>query len=235
MQGNAHLKLSSVKAEIKRIKDLENKILAEKEGRLVDLCSSHGVNYAVLKINKLTDPDHFIRDHLKTFCLHFLLNQNSPFVIANREIEPCDPQEEFSVLEKWFTSCFQHVYKVLDYPKDEILYTLDAKSDELYATFKSIVYSREASKNDDDSLPVVIFVGKLNSDIINFEQYLEALGEKILPTYRPRPVICIFPVSNFSSRLAPHSKVPVHCWSAYDPAFKPVNYIVASWKKSWLL
>lgn len=194
-----------------------------------------GVNYFTLCINDITDSEHYIRDSLRKIQKLFVWKAGTTVAsfesldrVQRHKFMDC----ELSLLKDWFKNGIQTAHKVHSLPMETVFHAeLNEKEKKFVLMLKSTAEELVDCKNFSKHSPVILFLSQVNKTILNFQPYLEAVAEMYATVHKPRPVICIIPVTNLMSRTLPEmtalcGKVQVQFMSTFNPSYRPVLFVI---------
>ena len=209
-------------------------------GAFISTASDPGVERLALVVNEVTDPEHTLRTALHRPVAMYLWRPGGVSFATldgvSTDIQELTGIQELAALENWFASTFTQVHKVIVLPEEEVL-----KSDSVHAgdsdgflwLKSSIEEFVTPSSRESGLLPVVVFICKVNAEIIvHFESYLQASLKKYAEHFSRQRMICVFHVENLSVKECPRidlgrSDCHVTFFSAFDPSEKPITLLIA--------
>lgn len=241
------LKHDAVKTLVEQIVLHMNKACELNACLLGMFTTSLSANYLSLVINNVTDPDHTLRCALHRRVAVYLWKSGCrvPYPACERltqkQVKGYLLQESIA-LQHWFTTNLPRVHKVVVLPEEDILKSNSACAaaaadyTDVLSRLRSRVEELDFPSTYESNLPVVIFVRKINTDIVCFEEYLEAYLKKYAECFSHQRLICVFHLENLSANACPQidlgrSDCHVAFFSAFDPSEKPISLLIADVKR----
>ncbi|KAL8620856.1 hypothetical protein ACOMHN_047027 [Nucella lapillus] len=210
--------------------------------------TSHGVNYLFLIINHFSDQHQLLRKALhQRLAMYQWREADLPFSsfegIPAKRLQGHHLQESF-ILRKWFTTNFQQISKAILLPEEELLLSSDptcSTDSNCFAQLKCRMEECEVSSAQvyKSDLPLVIFIRKIDRNIVCFERYLQACLKKYSKDFENRRVTCIFHVDNLSLKKCPRldlggADCSIKLYTAFSPFERPISLVIADVVRDWI-
>lgn len=195
------------------------------------------VNYALIFINNMCDPEKTLRSalHQEVAMCEWLgrSSDQGELTFANfsnvtgPQFQAYMQQEEF-MLKNWLSLTFSKFHKVISVPEEDIFRASD--DDKCFRCLRSSV--DDMGLSPEPHLPIIIFIRKTNNEIVHFEGYLQACIKQHIEKLSKHRLVFLFHADCFSSKQCPElfssrlAQYKVRMFSAFNPATKPISVVV---------
>ncbi|XP_076455228.1 uncharacterized protein LOC143289889 isoform X2 [Babylonia areolata] len=201
------------------------------------------VNYLLLHINHTNDQQQILRRRLHARMAVYQWRGTESFLTSSDGVPgtmllACRLHEA-AILRRWFTVNVGQVLKVVVLPEEEVLLNgRPACGDSpCLAQLKAWLEEAEVSSSppphtSHSDLPVMLFIRRMDPDIVSFQHYLQACLKKYCRDFEGRRLICVFHVDNLNVKRCPQIDVGPHeccvkLYTAFKPSEKRVSLVIA--------